>query len=213
MRLMWTVLIAFGLLVVPPIPAGAQVTAFDEDPATTERVNTSDPYVAAITIARLRFPATQTAEAVVLSRVDAFADSLAAAPLTARGPLLFAQTGGIPADTLDELRRVAAPSATVYLLGGKAAPSPAIEVQVDGLGYNAVRLAGPSRIETSVAVAEEVRRLYPDRTAAVVARADNPEDNPTAAWAEPRRCVWSQITARTTPASGPRSRRRPSGWG
>jgi hypothetical protein len=78
MRLLITVLVVSGLLLVPPAPSAAQATAFDGDSATTQRVDTSDPYIAAITIARLRFPAAESAEAVALSRVDAFADSLAA---------------------------------------------------------------------------------------------------------------------------------------
>lgn len=46
----------------------------------------------------------------------------------------------------------------VYLLGGEAALSAAIQAQVRDLGYDAVRLAGPSRVETLVAVAREVLR-------------------------------------------------------
>lgn len=106
-----------------------------------------------------------------------------------------AMPGGIPGDTLNELRRVARVDAIVSLLGGEAVVSGAIEEQMSDLGYRQVRLVGATRIETSVEVAGEVRRLYPDRTAVAVARADGPVDDPTASWDDS--LAWQQPRSRT----------------
>ena len=52
-----------------------------------------------------------------------------------------------------ELRRVLAPGATVYLLGGTAALSPGLANSVVALGHPVVRIAGADRFSTAVAVA------------------------------------------------------------
>ena len=100
-----------------------------EPPATLPPgIGEDDPVVTAIAISRERFPAaTRQAEGqadhVVLSRDDAFADSLAASVLTAGGPLLFTASGSLDERTETEIGRVLAPSGTVVLLGGTAALS------------------------------------------------------------------------------------------
>lgn len=119
----------------------------------------------------------------MLARVDVFADALAGAPLSADGPLLFTGRDVLDPDVATELRRVLEPGATVYLLGGDAALSDAVAAAVGELGYEAVRLAGPSRVETSLRVADAVRALTPGTTAAL-ARADASGQHPTAAWAD-----------------------------
>ena len=113
-----------SMLLTPPGVASTRQSgagAFDGNPATTERVAQSDPVAAAVEVSRVRFPSDGTAPIVVVSRVDAFADSLAGAPLTAEGPLLYAFPNGFPEASLTELRRVAADDATIYMLGGEAA--------------------------------------------------------------------------------------------
>ena len=77
-----------------------------------------------------------------------------------------------------------APGGTVYLLGGAAAIDPAVEATLQALGYTTQRLAGPSRVETAIAVASEVRRLQPDVTEVLLARAFGAEGNPTSGWAD-----------------------------
>jgi hypothetical protein len=161
---------------------------FDGDPRTTARVDYAEPNGAAIEISRSRFDVAggggRTATHAVLSRDDAFPDSLAGAALTGNGPLLLTGRTALSGDAAAELRRLLAPGATVYLLGGEAALSTPVADAVSAAGYRPVRLAGASRIETSMAVADEVRRLHPGERRVALARAFGPADNPTAAWAD-----------------------------
>ncbi len=183
-----------------PEPGPGEARGFDGDPATTERIPGGDPTAVAAGIAQTRFadadaggaaaaktaagaqPADRRpAEHVVLSRDDAFPDSLAGSPLTADGPLLVTATGALTPATRTEIERVLPQGGTVYLLGGVAAISQAVEDELAGLGYRPQRLFGDSRIETAVAVADEVRRLFPNTTEVAVARAF---PNETAGWAD-----------------------------
>jgi subtilisin family serine protease len=163
---------------------------FDGDPRTTQRIVDGDPTATAVAVSQRRFrdvAGTSTGPAArhaVLSRDDAFPDSLAGAPLSAGGPLLFTRTGALPTATAGELRRVLPAGATVYLLGGEAAIGAGVAGQVAGLGYRVVRLAGPSRVETALRVADEVRRLHPARREVLVARAYGAPDSPTSGWAD-----------------------------
>lgn len=148
---------------------------------------------AAIQASRDRFPGggfaggdgdVQTqASHVVLARVDVFADALAGSVLTGDAPLLFTTGGVLDNDTAQEIRRVLPGGGTVYLLGGEAALSGAVEAAVQAFGYTPVRLAGPSRIETALAVADEARTLF-GGTDVGIARAFGTEGNETAAWAD-----------------------------
>ena len=109
----------------------------------------------------------------LLSRDDSFADSLAGAALAGdAGPILYTAGGAdAPLDpaTAAELRRVLDPGATVVVLGGTGAVSEAAEQDVVGLGYGVRRIAGPSRIETALAIADAVDG-DPERV--LLARAD-----------------------------------------
>lgn len=151
--------------------------------ARTRRIDAGNPTAAAVAISRERF-ADGAAAIAVVSRDDAFADSLAGAPLTARGPLLLTRTDALPAASRVELGRVLPRGSTVLLLGGEVAVSAAVERTIAADGYQVRRLAGPSRVETAVAVADEVRAGAPDVRTAALARASSPEAQPTAAWAD-----------------------------
>lgn len=161
-------LAGLGLLSLPLAPApaaaslapGSAVAGFDGDPATTERVNEGNPTFAAVDISRLRFDAGAAAH-VVLARADSFADSVAGSGLSGDGPLLFTASGSLTTVTAGEIDRVLDPGDTVYLLGGSAAISEAVAGTLRQRGYAVTRLAGVSRVETAVAVADEVRRLHP----------------------------------------------------
>lgn len=106
------------------------------------------------------------ADHVVLSRSDVFADSLAGAALAAGGgPVLFTDAPRraepdpiLHPRTRVEVDRLLGGRGTVYLLGGPRAVSRRVEQELAGAGYTPVRLAGPTRIETSVAIAREVVR-------------------------------------------------------
>lgn len=194
----------------PNTPLGPRGT--DGDPATTDRAEFSSPGPFSTAVSESRFrPASSgsggggvtiggggvftdtsafggaglpQAQYALLGRDDAFADSLAGAPLTKNGPLLFTPTDRLADGAADELRRVLLPGATVYLLGGTAALQDAVEQAVSDLGFAPRRLAGPSRFETAVVVAREVVALGGSTDEVLVARGVGPEDNPTAAWAD-----------------------------
>lgn len=167
-----------------PVPAAP---GFSGNPATTGRVDQADPAAAATALSRARFSGSgrgRTARHAVLSREDAFPDSLAGASLTTDGPLLLTSSAALSPPAASELRRVLAPGATVYLLGGERALSPQVAEAVRRLGFQPVRLAGASRIETALRVADEVRRLHPAERRVAIARAFSPEGDPTAGWAD-----------------------------
>ena len=119
---------------------------------------------------------------VVLSRLDAFADSLAASVLLEASSLLFTDTDVLPVPTAEELDRLMPEGGVVYLLGGTAAISTEVEAALVEAGHEPVRLAGPTRVETAIAVADEAiaRGVAIDTVA--LARASAPE--PTAEWAD-----------------------------
>jgi len=133
----------------------------------------ADVVRAAIDISAAAFPGDQAARHAVLSRSDAFADSLAGTALAGRqGPILFTDGGPsapLRAETAQELARVLQPGATLYILGGTNAVSATAEADARALGYEVRRLAGPSRIETALAIAAEVD---PSPSRVLLARAD-----------------------------------------
>lgn len=161
-----------------PLPIGG----FDGDLTTTERADFNDPTAYAVAVSRARFDG-GSADHVVLSRDDAFPDSLAGAALTGDGPLLYTTATVLPGITSEEILRVVGEGGRVYLLGGTSAISAEIEADLTQR-FDVVRLAGPSRVETSVAVAKEVLALGNGVVTVAVARASGPADNPTAGWAD-----------------------------
>ena len=119
----------------------------------------------------------------VLARADVAVDALAGAPLLGDAPLLVAREDGVAGSTMNVLAEKVEPGGTIYVLGGEAALGPHIDTQLTDAGYSVVRLAGNSRFQTALAIAEEVRRQSPGSDTLAVARADG-GDNPTAQWAD-----------------------------
>ena len=99
-----------------------------------------------------------SARAVVVARTDGFADALAGGPLATanRGPVLLTPPNDVPANVVDEARRVLAPGGTVFVLGGPAAISVGMEAEFASAGMTVRRLAGPDRFATAAAIAPEV---------------------------------------------------------
>ena len=148
---------------------------FDGDDATVERLgHTAD---SAIQVSQARFGRDAARHAVV-SRDDRFPDSLAGAPLTAEGPLLLTSTAGLAGSVANELQRVLPAGATVYLLGGEVALSRTVDRQIRDLGLTPKRLSGETRVDTALAVADEVRRLYGDTGAVAIARSSGVASDP-----------------------------------
>ena len=122
-------------------------------------------------------------EFVVLTRSDVPVDALAAAPLTRSGPLLVSVPDTVSPTTMATIDQLMPDGGRVYVVGGEAALSPAIDDQLAAAGHEVVRLAGAGRVETALAIAEEVRRLFPGNDTVGLARADG-GNNPSAQWAD-----------------------------
>lgn len=155
---------------------------FDGDPATTERFAEDDPVTLAVGSSQVRFDGL-AATHVVLARNDDFADSLAASPLTADGPLLLTPSAELAQLAEVEMQRVLPPGGTVYVLGGTAAIDATVEQQVTAMGYTVVRLQGPDRIATAIEIATETARVYGAGQALTVAVARAFGEG-SAAWAD-----------------------------
>jgi putative cell wall-binding protein len=190
------------------------------DPATGQlpRVSETQPAELAVAVSRQRFPQGGARHAV-LARHDLFADALAGAPLTAQGPLLLSGQSRLPEVTEPELRRVLGAGGKVYILGGHEAIGPEVEAHVAALGFSPHRLAGATRIDTALAVAEEVRALYPGRATVALARAFGKTPDDTAAWADAvSGGAWAAATRTPVLVTGsdrldPQVAARLQGWG
>ncbi|MDQ3974752.1 MAG: cell wall-binding repeat-containing protein, partial [Actinomycetota bacterium] len=109
----------------------------------------------AVDISQADFP-DGGAGAVVLARADEFPDAIAGTPLAVEvgAPILLTQTGSLHPATAQELARVLPRGRTVYVLGGTVAVGDQVVEAVRALGYAVQRVAGPTRFETAVAVAD-----------------------------------------------------------
>jgi putative cell wall-binding protein len=166
---------------VPPTavapPAQARPTGWQTSRRLGGTVNVVN---AAVDVSRGSF-VDGTAEHVLIGRDDVFADSLAGAALAGKdGPILYTSggpDGELAPQTQTELRRVLGPATgcnggkTVFILGGANAVSKQVEDDIKAMGYCVRRFSGGSRVETSVAIAEEVLRRT-GSTQVLLARAD-----------------------------------------
>ncbi len=126
----------------------------------------------AVATSREVFGAGDSAGHVVLARGDVFADALSGSGLAGReAPILFTGGASLHPATRAEIDRVLPAGGTVYLLGGEAAIAGAVEVEL--AGSRVVRLAGASRVETSVRVAEEVVARNGAPAEVLIARSDD----------------------------------------
>lgn len=156
----------------PQFPVGVSLSRVAADVVPTEAITQ------AVAVSTAAF-ASQSALHAVVARADDYADALAGSALAyGVGPLLFTgSTGPLASGTRHELRRVLPVGATVYLLGGTAALPASLDSELRALGFSPARLAGRSREETAVAVANEVaRQQLPAMSAALLAtRGDWPD--------------------------------------
>lgn len=118
---------------------------------------------------------------VILARDDTFPDSLGAgmAQAVLEAPLLLTNTTVLSPQTAAEMARLGAQR--VLVLGGEEAVAPTVVTALEALGLQTERIAGATRAETAVAI---IQRFQPDATTVVLARANAPADNPTAAFAD-----------------------------
>lgn len=144
----------------------------------------ADPVLASIALNQAKTDAPQysgPSDIAVIGRSDVFADNLAATALAGSAGVLLLTDGGasapLRAEVLTELQRTMpegdcdqGEGPTVVLAGGVQAVSQAVQDQLSQTRFCVTRLAGASRIETAVAVAEAVSD--PSSTV-LVARADD----------------------------------------
>lgn len=99
-----------------------------------------------------------TADAVVLTRSDLFADALAGTPLAVavNGPLLITDPTGLEDPVLAEIQRVLPAGGEVLVLGGPDALPSSVDARLEAAGYEPRRIQGPTRFETSVRIAGEL---------------------------------------------------------
>ncbi|MGN6522084.1 MAG: cell wall-binding repeat-containing protein [Actinomycetes bacterium] len=111
-----------------------------------------------------------SADAVVLATTNGFADGLGGGTLAADagGPLLLNPPTALNTDVRDELVRVLANGATIYLAGGTSALNGSVEKSLQGLASNGAlkgkgitvkRLPGANRYATARVIANEVLKV------------------------------------------------------
>jgi putative cell wall-binding protein len=122
-------------------------------------------------------PGRDQAKAAVVSRDDTFADALGGSALAAQadGPLLLTGPKAMNPSTLNELHRILTPGATVYLLGGTQALSPAVQNAIAANGFVPRRIAGPDRFATAVGIAHTISPNGPPSSVLVATGVDFPD--------------------------------------
>lgn len=178
-------LVLLPLLLAAALLAAPQVDA--QQPAPRRVGGPADPVASALAIARDGIPAGEAAR-VVIGRDDAFADDLAASALAGPdGAVLYTHGGGdqpLAEGVAEAVTRLLGDGGgcepggepRVLVVGGEHAVSAQAYAELEALGHCTARLAGPSRVETALAVADAV----PGASSTVlVARADDWADAAT----------------------------------
>ncbi|CAN5475698.1 hypothetical protein BH23ACT9_BH23ACT9_02240 [soil metagenome] len=125
--------------------------------AVIELPPTTQPVALSIDLSRR---AGSSAGTVLLGTSGDFPDSLASGGLQGLGrPLLLTPGAALDPDARGEIERLGATS--VEVLGGTAAISEAVVDELQAAGLQVTRVAGPTRVETAVTVAD--RLPAPDR--------------------------------------------------
>ena len=137
---------------VTPSAGGGTAAA---SPSAPVQVFGTDRFGTAAATSLVEFPTTGSADAVVLTRSDDYADALVGIRLAAakNAPLLFANGATLTTSTQAEIVRVLPAGGTVYVLGGAAAVPTSVATTLTSLGYVVQRLAGADRFGTALAVA------------------------------------------------------------
>lgn len=143
-------------------------------------VRADDNAGTSLAFSKLAYPQDGSAQTVVIGRDDVFADNLAAGLLQRTGPLLLTDGQVLNASVRDEVLRLGAKK--VFVVGGPKAIDPRVEQELRDLGVEVQRLAGPTRIETALAIA---RHAAPTSGRAVLVRArDEAGGDTSRAWAD-----------------------------
>ncbi len=134
-------------------PFAGTIAVFDVKSAlwnpAVSRVSGSDRYETSVQVSQKAFPGPTAVPVVFVATGTGFADALAAAAPAAKlgGPLLLTAPGGLPDSVKNEIQRLK-PS-TIYIVGGTAAVSAAVEQQLTPLAATVTRVAGYDRFDTA----------------------------------------------------------------
>lgn len=114
-------------------------------------VSGADRYLTAAAAAKSAFPT--TAGTVVLASGENWPDALGGAALSGavKGPVLLTAKSALPKATIAEIQRLK--PTRIFLLGGTASVSSAVESQTAALGVTVTRLGGKDRYDTAALIA------------------------------------------------------------
>lgn len=117
----------------------------------------------AIDVSQSLFPLRASAPAVVVTTSENYADAIGGGRLASSvgAPLLLTGKTALDADVAAEVKRVLAPGGTIYVLGGTPTLTDDVTASLQNLdaSFRISRLAGNSRFETGVAIADEILRV------------------------------------------------------
>ena len=97
---------------------------------------------------------------IILANARSYVDALSGGSLASasQGRILLVEKDLLPSNTMDEITRIK-PS-KIYILGGYSSVSLKIENDLKASGYEAIRISGQNRYETSVKVVDEIIEKY-----------------------------------------------------
>ncbi|RDW20595.1 S8 family serine peptidase [Oceanobacillus chungangensis] len=141
----------YGYGLVQAMPAVNAALAVGKEPVT--RIAGHSRYDTAIEVSRDGW---NTANTVILTRGDNFADALAGVPLASKldAPILLTHSKKLYASTLREIKRLRA--SNVIILGGEVAIKKAVAAELEKAGIKVRRISGHSRTDTAALIASEV---------------------------------------------------------
>ncbi|MCM3742065.1 cell wall-binding repeat-containing protein [Oceanobacillus luteolus] len=159
---------ADGKFVLPIVkqPAGTVITvtatdkADNESEATViivkaevERISGYMRYDTAVEVSKQGW---NSADTVIITRGDDFADALAGVPLAYQldAPILMTPSKRLWDNTLEEIKRLGAEHAII--LGGEGAVSKSVAKALEDAGLEVERINGSSRFETAALIAERI---------------------------------------------------------
>ncbi|MHB8073328.1 cell wall-binding repeat-containing protein [Desulfosporosinus fructosivorans] len=118
------------------------------------RIAGNDRYQTTVAISQSGWP--DGAATAILAYGENFPDALSAGPLAHKynAPILLTNSYTLNEDTAEELKRLKVKK--VFIVGGTAVVSKAVEMKLSTMSITSVRLAGQDCYETSLKIAQEV---------------------------------------------------------
>ncbi|RQD71117.1 MAG: MBL fold metallo-hydrolase, partial [Tindallia sp. MSAO_Bac2] len=157
--LLLVIALLFSLMLIVPNSVKAQEI-------NVERIFGADRFETAVEISKEGWTSSDT---VILARSDDFPDALAGTPLAYQedAPILLTPTESLSSTTITEIERLDADKAII--LGGTAAVSDTVEIELLAMGLEVERIGGDNRYETASLIAE----YLPEADQAIIAYGGN----------------------------------------